>query len=53
MTKQTIANNNFLKNVKRDWNTKIFKKASELVNTEGVEAARKFVQQFTTQKLGY
>ena len=53
MTKQTVANNDFLKNVKRDWNSKIFKKASELVNVDGEEAARKFVQQFTTEKLGY
>ena len=53
MTKQTVANNTFLKNGKRDWNDKIFKKASLLVNTESEEAARKFVQQFTTEKLGY
>ena len=53
MSKQTAANNKFLANVKKDWNDKIFKKASLLVNTEGEEAARKFVQQFTTQKLGY
>lgn len=43
MKKQTTANNNFLKNVKKDWNEKIFKKASLILNTEGETAARKFV----------
>lgn len=53
MTKQTAANNKFLATVKHEWNSKIYKKALILVNTEGEEAARKFVQQFTTVKLEY
>ena len=52
-TKQTAANNEFLKNVKRDWNSKIYKKASEIINEQGEQAARQFVQQFTTKSLGY
>ena len=53
MKKQTSANNEFLRNVKRDWNEKIYKKALVILNTDGVEKAREFVQQFTTKPLGY
>lgn len=53
MTKQTASNNKFLATVKKIWNDKIFKKASLLVNSEGEEAARQYVQQFTTKKLDY
>lgn len=53
MKKQTSANNEFLAQVKKVWNAKIYKKASELVNTQGVEAARQYVQQFQRSPLGY
>jgi hypothetical protein len=51
--KQTAANNAFLKNVKRDWNDRIYKRGAELVNTQGEDAARAYVQQHTTRPLGY
>ncbi len=53
MKKQTAGNNAFLKAVKKLWNTPIFKKASLLVNTEGEDAARAYVQTFTTKPLDY
>jgi hypothetical protein len=52
-TKQTAANNAFLKNVKRDWNDRIYKRALDLINTQGEDAARAYVQGFTTAPLGY
>jgi hypothetical protein len=52
-TKQTAANNTFLANVKRDWNTKIYKHTLALVNTQGEDAARAYLQTFTTATLNY
>ncbi len=53
MTKQTVANNDFLRNVKKAWNKNIFKKASLLVNSDGEDVARAYVQQFTRKTLTY
>ena len=52
-TKQTAANNTFLAIVKRDWNTKIYKHTLDLVNTQGEDAARAYLQTFTTATLNY
>ena len=46
MNKQTISNKQTLKAIKRIFNTKIFKRASELMNTEGEAATLAYVQQF-------
>jgi hypothetical protein len=45
-TKQTAANNAFLAKVKRIFNAKVFRHASELLNTEGDAAARLFLKTF-------
>lgn len=52
-TKQTAANNIFLKSVKRDWNTKFYKHTLNLVNNQGEDAARAYLQRFTTATLNY
>jgi hypothetical protein len=52
-TKQTAANNEWLADQKRTWNTKIYKKVSILLNTTGKRSAIDFLQQFTTAKLRY
>lgn len=52
-TKQTATNNAFLKNVKRDWNAMIYKRALDLTNSQGEAAARAYVQTHTTVPLGY
>ena len=53
MKKQTAGNNNFLKNVRKMWNTQVFKKAALLVNTESEDKAREFVQTLTRKPLEY
>lgn len=53
MKKQTAGNNNFLKNVKSQCNTKIFKKASLLLNSKGESAAREYVQSFQLSTLSF
>lgn len=45
--KQTVANNQTLKTVKRIFNKKIFKHASAIMNTEGEAATLVYLQQFT------
>ncbi len=52
-TKKTAANNNFLRNTKRIFNTKIYKKALRLVNTKNETAARAYVQKFKKEPLSY
>lgn len=47
MQKQTAANNELIAAVKRDYNTKIFKKFSAIVNAEGSPAAIAWMQQFS------
>ena len=51
--KLTSANSKFLCNVKRDFNSKIYAKASAIANAQGEQAAREYVQGFTTRPLGY
>lgn len=53
MKKQTAANNDFLKQVKKIWNEKVFQQAAKILNNEGIDAARAYVQQFTTKPLNY
>ena len=53
MTKQTVKNNKFLKETKRIWAKGIFKKASEILNSEGEEKSRAYVQTFSTKSLSY
>ena len=50
-TKQTAANNSFLKNTKRVFNHLVYKKALTVCNAEGEAAARAYVQQFVTSPL--
>ncbi len=52
-TKQTAANNTFLAGIKKHWNYKIFKKASQILNQDGKAAAIAYLQQFTTATLKY
>lgn len=51
--KQSAANNTFLKNVKKNFNSKIYKMALHLVNKAGEQTARQYVQQYTREKLNY
>lgn len=44
--RQTAANNALLAKVKRVMNGKIFKRAGEILNAEGEDAARAYLQQF-------
>lgn len=44
MTKQTAANNKLIAAVKRDMNSKVLKRFSTLINTEGETAAIAFMQ---------
>ncbi|MCP4371313.1 MAG: hypothetical protein GY797_24830 [Deltaproteobacteria bacterium] len=53
MKKQTAANNEFLKRVKKTWNKPTFKKASVLVNNGQEKEARAYIQSFTKRPLDY
>jgi hypothetical protein len=44
--KQTAANNAFLAKIKRIFNAKMFKRASEILNADGEDAARAFIATF-------
>lgn len=44
--KQTTANNEFLRQVKTLMNKKIYKTSATLVNTEGEDSAREWLQRF-------
>jgi hypothetical protein len=48
MRKQTAANNDILEAIKRRFNTKIYHKALEIMNTHGDATTLNYVQQFTT-----
>lgn len=51
MTKQTAANNQTLRAIKRMFNEKIYKRALDLMNTLGEDATLHFVQQYTTRNI--
>lgn len=44
MTKQTAANNHFLRNVKRVFNGKIYAKTLKIMNDQDEQAARAYIQ---------
>jgi hypothetical protein len=46
------ASDPHLAEVKKTWNDKIYKKYLSIYNMDGKEAATKYLQQFTTKKLG-
>lgn len=50
MSKQTASNNVFLYNVKKQYNAKIFKKVSQIVNSEGISQAITYIGQFTAEE---
>lgn len=53
MAKQTATNNKFLSKTKKIWAKGIFKKASEILNNEGEDKARAYVQTSSTKPLSY
>ena len=51
MKKQTAANNTFLRQVKTLMNGKVYQKVLGLVNSEGENAAREYLQGFFRQPI--